>query len=48
VADKSITQDEYDKKACELTERQAGIALQIEQHRQGERSFRTALGRKKS
>src|SRR5918999_1622467 len=38
-----ITQDEYDKKARELKERQAEIALRIEQHQQGEDSFRTTL-----
>ena len=41
--DKSITQDEYDKKARELKERQTEIALRIEQHQQGEGSFRTTL-----
>ena len=34
--DKSITQDEYDKKACELKGRQNEIALRIEQHQEGE------------
>jgi hypothetical protein len=38
-----ITQDEYDKKARELKERQTEIALRAEQHQQGEGSFRTTL-----
>jgi hypothetical protein len=38
-----ITQDEYDKKARELKERQTEIALRIEQHQQGEGDFRTTL-----
>ena len=38
-----ITQDEYDKKARELKERQAEIATRIEQHQEGEGSFRTTL-----
>ncbi len=38
-----ITQDEYDKKARELKERQTEIALRIEQHQEGEGSFRTTL-----
>jgi len=38
-----ITQDEYDKKARELKERQAEILLRIEQHHGGEGSFRTTL-----
>jgi transposase len=38
-----ITQDEYDKKARELKERQTDIALRIEQHQQGEEGFRTTL-----
>jgi len=42
--DKSITQDEYDKKARELKERQTDIALRIEQHQKGEGDFRTTLG----
>jgi site-specific DNA recombinase len=41
--DKSITQDEYDKKAREIKERQTEIALQIEQHQEGEGTFRTTL-----
>jgi site-specific DNA recombinase len=38
-----ITQDEYDEKARELKERQTQIALRIEQHQNGEGSFRTTL-----
>src|SRR6266481_3883535 len=38
-----ITQDEYDNKARELKERQAEIALRIEQHQKGEGDFRTTL-----
>jgi hypothetical protein len=38
-----ITQDEYDKKARELKERQTEIALRIEQHQKGEGDFRTTL-----
>jgi hypothetical protein len=38
-----ITQDEYDKKARELKERQSAIALRIEQHQKGEGDFRTTL-----
>ena len=41
--DKSITQDEYDKKAHELKQRQTEIALRIEQHQKGEGDFRTTL-----
>jgi hypothetical protein len=41
--DKSITQDEYDKKARELKERQTEIAMRIEQHQKGEGDFRTTL-----
>jgi hypothetical protein len=41
--DKSITQDEYDKKARELKERQTEIALRVEQHQKGEGDFRTTL-----
>ena len=41
--DKSITQDEYDKKARELKERQAEIAARIEQHQKGEGDFRATL-----
>jgi site-specific DNA recombinase len=38
-----ITQDEYDKKARELKQRQTKIALRIEQHQQGDGHFRTTL-----
>jgi site-specific DNA recombinase len=38
-----ITQDEYDRKARELKERQTEIALRIEQHQQGEGDYRTTL-----
>ena len=38
-----ITQDEYDKKARELKERQTEITLRIEQHQNGEGDFRTTL-----
>jgi hypothetical protein len=38
-----ITQDEYDKKARELKERQTEIAMRIEQHQKGEGDFRTTL-----
>ena len=38
-----ITQDEYDKKARELKERQTEIALRIEQHQKGEEHFRMTL-----
>jgi hypothetical protein len=38
-----ITQDEYDKKARELKERQTEIALRVEQHQKGEGDFRTTL-----
>jgi site-specific DNA recombinase len=38
-----ITQDEYDKKARQLKERQTEIALRIEQHQEGEGDFRTTL-----
>jgi hypothetical protein len=41
--DKSITQDEYDKKARELKGRQNEIALRIEQHQEGEEDYRTTL-----
>ena len=40
---KSITQNEYDKKARELKERQTEIAMRIEQHQTGEGDFRTTL-----
>ena len=38
-----ITQDDYDRKARELKERQTEIALRIEQHQQGEGDYRTTL-----
>jgi hypothetical protein len=38
-----ITQDEYDKKARELKERQTEIAMRIEQHQRGKGDFRTTL-----
>jgi hypothetical protein len=38
-----ITQDEYDKKARALKQRQTEIALRIEQHQKGEGDFRTTL-----
>jgi hypothetical protein len=38
-----ITQDEYDRKACQLKERQSEIAIRIEQHQKGEGDFRTTL-----
>jgi hypothetical protein len=38
-----ITQDEYDKKARELKERQTEIAVRVEQHQKGEGDFRTTL-----
>ena len=41
--DQSITQDEYDRKARELKEQQIEIGLRIEQHQDGEGSFRTTL-----
>jgi site-specific DNA recombinase len=41
--DKSITGDEYDKKARELKERQTEIALRIEQHQKGEGDYRMTL-----
>lgn len=41
--DQSITQDEYDRKARELKERQTEIAIQIEQHQDGEITFRETL-----
>ena len=37
--DKSITQDDYDKKARELKEQQAEIALRIEQHQKGDGEY---------
>ncbi|VAW13157.1 hypothetical protein MNBD_ALPHA09-299 [hydrothermal vent metagenome] len=41
--DQSITQDEYDKKAREMKVRQTEIAVQIEQHQDGDDTFRTTL-----
>jgi hypothetical protein len=41
--DKSITGEEYDKKARELKERQTEIALRIEQHQKGEGDYRMTL-----
>jgi DNA invertase Pin-like site-specific DNA recombinase len=41
--DKSITQDEYDRKARELKDRQVEIATRIEQHQEGEGRFVTTL-----
>ena len=41
--DKSITRDDYDKKARELKQREAEIARRIEQHQKGEGDFRTTL-----
>src|SRR2546421_12683109 len=38
-----ITQGDYDKKARELKERQAEIAVRIEQHQQGDAEYRTTL-----
>jgi hypothetical protein len=38
-----ITQDEYDRKARELKERQSEIGVRIEQHQDGEGAFRTTL-----
>jgi hypothetical protein len=38
-----ITQDEYDKKARELKERQAEIATCTDQHQQGDGEYRTTL-----
>jgi hypothetical protein len=38
-----ITQDDYDRKARELKERQTEIALRIEQHQQGEGDYRATL-----
>jgi len=43
MAQRRITQDEYDKKARELKERQTEIAPRIEQHQEGEEIFRTTL-----
>ena len=41
--DKSITEDEYDKKARELKGWQNEIALRIEQHQEGEGEYRATL-----
>jgi len=41
--DRSITQDDYDKKVRELKQRQTEIGLRIEQHQKGEGDFRTTL-----
>ncbi len=41
--DQSITQAEYDKKARDLKDRKAEIAARIEQHQDGELTFRTTL-----
>src|SRR6202049_3002802 len=38
-----ITQDDYDKMAHELKERQAEIATRIQQHQQGDGEYRTTL-----
>src|SRR6266568_6473013 len=38
-----ITQDEYDKKARDLKQRQTEIERRIEQHQKGEGDFRTTL-----
>jgi hypothetical protein len=38
-----ITQDEHDRKARELKDRQAEIALRLEQHQGGEGCFREPL-----
>jgi len=38
-----ITQNEYDKKALDLKERQNEIAARIDQHQQGNERFRTTL-----
>jgi hypothetical protein len=40
---RSITQDEYDKKALELKDRQAELAARISQHQSGNEEFRTTL-----
>jgi hypothetical protein len=42
-AARRITQDDYDKKARELKERQAEIATRIDQHQQGDGEYRTTL-----
>lgn len=41
--DKSITGDEYDKKASELKALRVELAMRIEQHQKGEDGFRTTL-----
>jgi site-specific DNA recombinase len=41
--DKSITQDEYDKKARALKDHQTEVAARIEQHQQGDGEYRTTL-----
>ena len=41
--DQSITQADYDKKARELKESRAEVAARIEQHQDGEGTFRTTL-----
>ena len=41
--DKSITGDEYDKKARELKERHLELEMRIEQHQKGEGVYRTTL-----
>jgi site-specific DNA recombinase len=41
--DRRITQDEYDKKARDLKQRQAEIALRIAQHERGDGDFRITL-----
>jgi hypothetical protein len=43
VRPRRITQDDYDKKARELKEKQAEFALRIEQHQQGDGEYRTTL-----
>jgi hypothetical protein len=40
---RGITQDDYDKKARELKDHQAEIAVRIEQHQQGDGEYRTTL-----
>jgi hypothetical protein len=40
---RGITQDDYDRKARALKERQTEIELRIEQHQQGEGDYRTTL-----
>ena len=43
LSQRRITQDEYDRKARQLKERQSEIAMRIEQHQKGEGDFRTTL-----